>query len=126
MLTTVSVVVILGAIIATIARAVLAGDGQPPTTDQRAGRAGPADGGAHAAPVAPATAGDIELVAADDVRVEDRPAVPVVLDSSIPWWRRAQSIVLLTLLVTALGVVAAALLAILVVGGASLLDSALG
>lgn len=121
MLTTVSVVVILGAIIATIARAVLAGDGQPPTADQ------PEGSGATLSPRArQETRDEVELVAAADVRVEDRRAVPVVLDPSFPWWRRAQSAVLLALLVTALGVIAAGLLAVLVVGGATLLDRALG
>ena len=109
MLTSVSVVVILVAIIATIARAVLAGDGQPATAEERSGSTEP----------------EAILVPAADVRVEEPPPSAVVLEAPFPWWRRVRSIVLLGLLVVVIGAFVAAVLGILVVGGASLLDQAL-
>jgi hypothetical protein len=109
-LTSVSVVVILGAIIATIARAVLAGDGQPATAEK------PSD----------STEPETMLVPATDVRVDELLTSAVELDAPIPWWRRVRSIVLLGLLVVVIGAVVAAVLGVLVVGGASLLDEALG
>jgi hypothetical protein len=139
-LESVSVVVILGAIVATIARAVLVGDRQPATGQDRSGSEAPPQDDPPQPPrsaalttaarrrieqLAPEPEGDSIFVPAGDVRVEGARAVPVVLDTPMPWWKRLRSIVALLLLVVVIGLVTAAVLGLLVVGGASLVDSTL-
>jgi hypothetical protein len=125
----VSVVVILGAIIAAVAitTAALAEEGQPPTSDEPAGSTHHRSEPDAEVPTAVVADAAPIVVPAADVRDEGTVILGApATDPGLGWWHQLRSVVLLAVLIAVLGVIAAGLLAVVLVGGASVIDKALG
>ena len=130
MVSTVLVVIVLGVIIGTIARAVLE-DEQPATAQAAPDRAPPDDPGTVEVPAADLTPeGEPDeppiLVPIDDLRIDGRSAVPVEPFEQVALAERARSLLTLALLLVVVAAATAAALGVAIAAGAGVVDQALG
>lgn len=127
---TVLVVIVLGVVIGTIARAVLE-DEQPATGEAAPDRAAPDEPATDEVPAADRTP-EAEpdeppiLVPIDDLRIDGRSAVPVELVEEVALVERARSIATLALLLVVVAAATAAALGVAIAAGAGVVDQALG